>query len=78
MNGCIRIDAKAILLRDGKTDSVPAKVIDSEITAEEDVAYCVYVKRRRGYQYEIDIPIIHRAPPGKLISIPVNAEIQVP
>lgn len=59
-----------------KTNSISPKIINGIIFAEEDIP-CKTISKRDTHQNQ-NIPIIHKDPPGRLMSMPVKAEMHVP
>lgn len=60
-----------------KSNSILAKVINSEISAEEDVPCGILSPAALPFTQN-NSPMIHSDPQGRLISIPIKADIQVP
>lgn len=74
----ISISNLSTLGRFGETNSIPAQIIDSEIFAKENVTYEAKLRRASVGETKENSPMIHKDPPGMLMSKPVNDEIQVP
>ena len=61
-----------------KTNSMFPKIVNGIVFAEEDIPCKTISKRERDANQNKNIPIIHKDPPGKLMSMPVKAEMHVP
>lgn len=70
------LNALSDLFGQRKTNSMSPKIVDGIVFAEEDIP-CKTISKRDTHQNQ-NLPIIHKGPPGKFISMPVKAEMHVP
>ena len=73
-----KLDFPCHLHRVCKTDSVPTEIVDSEITTKEHITYIELSTELTSLHGACDSPTIQSEPPGRLMSRPVKALMQVP